>query len=121
MALLTARRGAGPGSNATYSTLNRVLSTYKIYTVTDNGQPERVTVGAISFPSAGQQSSAYALTLTVDGINLGGNIVLFKADGITGAVVYADVGAPDITLTEAFVTESVDKVGGTPVTVPSSV
>ena len=113
--------GAGPGSKSTYSTLNRVLSSCKAYTVTDNGQSETVHVGAMSFPSVGQQSSAYALTLTVDGINLGGNIVLFKADGITGAVVYADIGTPDITQTEAFVTAAVDKVEGKPVTIPSSV
>lgn len=113
--------GAGPGSKATYSKLNRVLSSCKTYTVTDNGQSETVHVGAMSFPSVGQQSSAYALTLTVDGINLGGNIVLFKVDGITGAVVYADIGSPDITQTEAFVTEAVDKVEGKPLTLPSGV
>jgi hypothetical protein len=113
--------GAGPGSKATYSTLNRVLSSCKTYTITDNGQSETVHIGAMSFPSVGQQSSAYALTLTSDGINLGGNIVLFKVDGITGAVVYANIGTPNITQTEAFVTEAVAKIEGKPVTVPSSV
>ena len=57
----------------------------------------------------------------MDGINLGGNIVPFKKDGITGVVVYADIGTPDITQTEAFVNETVDKVEGKPVTVPGSV
>ena len=57
----------------------------------------------------------------MEGISLGGNIVLFKADGITGAVVYADIGTPDITQTEAFVNAAVDKIEGKPVTVPSSV
>lgn len=113
--------GAGPGSKATYSRLNRVLSSCKTYTVSDNGQSETVHIGAMSFPPVGQQSSAFALTLTVEGINLGGNIVLFKADGITGAVVYADIGTPDITQTEAFVTEAVDKIEGKPVTVPNTV
>jgi hypothetical protein len=62
--------GAGPRSKATYSTLDRVLSTCTTYTVKDNGQTETVHVGAMSFPTVGQQSSANALTLTVDGINL---------------------------------------------------
>ena len=113
--------GAGSGSKKTYSTLHRVLSSCKTYTATDNGQSETVHVGAMSFPPVGQQSSAYALTLTVDGINLGGNIVLFKVDGITGAVVYADIGTPDISQTEAFVTEAVDKIEGKPVTASNNI
>jgi hypothetical protein len=36
-------------------------------------------------------------------------------------VVYADIGMPDITQTEAFINAAVNKIEGEPATVPSSV
>ncbi len=110
---------AGPGASRTFAKLSHTLSKCKSYTATSGGQTTTVHVGAMSFPPVGQSSSAYLFTLAVQGINIGADVVLFRVGQTYGAVEYEDIGSPDITQAQAYVTEAVNKVEGKPTKTPS--
>ena len=46
------------------------------------------------------------------GINAGADFVLFKVGSVAGVIEYADIGQPDPSQLQAFVTEAVDKGRG---------
>ena len=111
---------AGSGALHAYTKLSQTLSNCKSYTATNGGQTATVHVGAMSFPQVGQGSSAYALTLTVQGVNLGADLVLFRAGKTFGAIEYEDVGSPDFDQAQAYVSEAVNKVEGKPTVTPTT-
>jgi len=108
----------GPGSVAAYEKLDHVLAGCKQFTAADNGKMITFTVGAMSFPPVASQSTAYSVTFSVDGINAAADIALFRAGAIVGLVLYADIGQPDPSQFQAFVTGAADKVEGKPVPTP---
>ena len=59
----------GHGASTAYNRLNHVLAGCKHFTVSSDGQTLALTVGAMSFPPVGSESSAYGVTMTVKGIN----------------------------------------------------
>ena len=111
---------AGSGALHTYTKLSKALIKCKSYTATSGGQTATVHVGAMSFPQMGQGSSAYALTLTVQGVNLGADLVLFRTGKTFAAIEYEDVGTPDIDQAQAYVREAVNKVEGKPTVTPTT-
>jgi hypothetical protein len=87
---------SGPGSAPRYNELVKALNACnKPYTVTSGTVTGKVSVGAMSFPTVGQRSTAFALTLTVQGVNAGADLVLFQVGSVSGAVDYEDLGQPD--------------------------
>jgi hypothetical protein len=69
----------------------------------------------MSFPTVGDRSSAYAISLQIQGITAGVDVVVFQTGKIIGEVVYEDFGTPDPAQLQAFVTEAVNKVEGKPI------
>lgn len=110
----------GPGAQHAYAKLRGALKRCKSYTATSGGQSATVRVGAMSFPQVGQGSSAYSATLTVEGVNLGADLVLFRVGDVFGAIEYEDIGSPDIEQAQAFVSEAVNKVEGRPTVTPTT-
>jgi len=111
---------SGRVGTAAYNRLNRVLARCKHFSVTSNGETLAATVGAMSFPAVGNESSAYGVTFSVKGINAGADCVLFKVGSVAGLIEYADIGQPDPSQLQAFVTEAVNKVEGKPTTTPTT-
>lgn len=54
------------------------------------------------------------------GINAGADFVLFKVGSVAGVIEYADIGQPDPSQLQAFVTEAVNKVEGKPTVTPTT-
>jgi hypothetical protein len=76
----------------------------------------------MSFPAtAGAKTNAYAFNLTDKGITLGFDLVLFEAGSYAGLVTLGDLGTPDTTLLQYFVSAAIDKAEGKPLpAAPSS-
>ncbi len=102
----------GSGAGRRWGEIEKRLRTCKRYSVSQGGTTEHFTVRAMSFPTVGQRSSAYSMTVSVDGMALGADLVLFQVGKVYGAVVYAQTGSADPTQAQAFITEAVDKVEG---------
>jgi hypothetical protein len=100
----------GPGAKTAYTKLAKALNSCKGYKSTSSGQTQTIHVGVMSFPAVAQESSAYQMTITVQGINAGGDLVLFHQGAVYGAVLYADLGEPDVSIAERYVTKAVAKV-----------
>lgn len=103
-----------------YKELSHVLARCRRFTASGNGQTYNYTVGAMSFPQVGNDSSAYSITFSVQGVSGAIYLVLFQVGSIVGAVGYGDIGRPDTSQFQAFVTEAIDKIEGKPVTVPTT-
>jgi hypothetical protein len=54
----------------------------------------------------------------VHGINLGADFVLFQVGSVAALVIYADIGQPDPSQLQTFVTAAADKLEGKPVPAP---
>jgi hypothetical protein len=103
---------AGQGVSASYTKLTHALANCQTFTYSSGGQKITGKVGPLSFPPVGSHSNAYAITLSVQGVNAGVDAVLFKSGGYVGAVLYESIGTPDLSQAEAFVNEAVSKVEG---------
>jgi hypothetical protein len=110
----------GRGASARYREFNKELSGCKSISFTSNGQTISGTVGAMSFPEVGSRSTAFSITLTVQGINIGVDYVIFEVGQYAGAVGYEDIGQPDVTQVHEFVTEAINKIEGKPTTPPTT-
>jgi len=111
---------SGSAGKAAYNRLNRVLAGCKHFSVVSGGQNLTFTVGAMSFPTVGNESSAYGVTFSVKGINAGADFVLFRTGSVAGLIEYADIGQPDSSQLQAFVTEAVNKIEGKPTVTPTT-
>lgn len=74
----------------------------------------------MSFPTIGQQSAAYALNFTAEGIKIGAVLFVFTTGAFLGALIYEDLGSPDTATVQAFATEAVNKAEGKAVTPPTT-
>jgi hypothetical protein len=74
----------------------------------------------MSFPTIGSQSAAYSVSISVQGVTAGLDIVAFKVGQYIGDVLYEDLGTPDLNQFKAFVTEAVNKIEGKPTTTPTT-
>ena len=104
---------AGKGASSRYNKYVSVLNSCKSVSLTEsNGTTITGSVGAMSFPTVGNASAAFAVNLTSQGINIGVDIVLFRVDKVLGDIVYEDIGSPDTSTLEGFVTKAVNKIAG---------
>ena len=111
---------AGSGAASSYRALNRALAACKSFTSSSGGQKVTGNIGAMSFPSVANGSSAYAIKISIDGIDAGADLVLFKAGKYVGAVLYEDIGTPDPQQVQAFVKEALEKIQGRPTGIPTT-
>lgn len=110
----------GSGAAASYKALNKALAACKSFTSSSGGQKVTGSIGAMSFPSVGSHSTAYAIHISIQGVNAGVDVVLFEAGAYVGAVLYEDIGTPDASQAQAFVKEAVAKVEGKPAVTPTT-
>lgn len=95
-------------------TVNRGLSKCKTFSVQEDGQSTKGSVGKMSFPKMGDQSAAYAMTLTTQGVTLGIDIILFRVGPYVGDLFYADLGSPDISTVQSLTSQAIAKITGRP-------
>ena len=102
----------GPGVAARYRAFVRILSGCKSISFTSNGQNFTGTVGAMSFPRLGNQSSASSIVLMDQGIRAGMDIILFRVADDIGEVFYEDLGTPNANQVQSLATMAVAKIQG---------
>jgi hypothetical protein len=113
---------AGPGAAGRLRSMASTFAKCKTVTLTNSSTGQRVngTMEAMSFPPVGTKSFAYAARFNVQGVTIGLSLVGFSDRGLAGAVLLEDIGQPDTTLLQVFVTAALDKIEGKPVTAPSN-
>jgi hypothetical protein len=105
----------GPSAGATYRAALARINKCTTLSVTNGGTTLSGGGGAMSFPAtAGAKTDAYAFNLTYKGVSLGFDLVLFLAGKYSGLVTLADVGTPDTTLLQYFVSAAIEKAEGRP-------
>ena len=102
----------GPGVAARYRAFVRIFSSCKSISFSSNGQNFTGTVGEMSFPTLGNQSSAYSIVLMDQGIRAGLDIVLFQVANDIGDVFYEDLGTPNVNQVHSLATTAVAKIQG---------
>jgi len=107
---------SGPSAGAVYRAAVKRFNRCTTLNVTSSG----TTVlsgsgGAMSFPAiTGAKTSAYAFNLTDKGVSFGFDVVLFDTGNYAGDLSLADLGTPDTTQLQYFVTAALDKAESKP-------
>jgi hypothetical protein len=111
---------SGSGIDARYRKLKSALTSCRTFSFTASGQTFHGTARAMSFPTFGDRSGAFALAFTDQGVQVGADVVLFKVGPIIGEVLYEALGTPNASQLQAFMTEAVNKIEGKPIVTPAS-
>jgi hypothetical protein len=111
---------SGRNASKRYNQFVHILNSCKTVSFNSNGTTVSGSMGAMSLPTVGDGSKAYALSVSADGINLGADIVLFKEGTVDGQLIYMDLGTPDVTNLQGFVTAALQRIEGKTTTTPSS-
>ena len=67
-------------------------------------------MSALSFPPVGQSSAAYALSFTVDGTTVAGDVVLALEGSTVMGLFYNNLNLVDITVVEGFMNQALAKI-----------
>lgn len=102
---------AGKGAAARYDKFIKTLNGCTSVSFTASGQTVKGTVGAMSFPTVEDSSSAYAMNFTIEGESVGLHVVLFRVGQYDGDIEYVDF-SPDTSTMQAFAQEAAAKVEG---------
>jgi hypothetical protein len=108
----------GSALGARYAKLESALASCRRISFSSGGQVFHGTVRAMSFPTFGDRSAAFALAFTDKDIKVGADVVLFKVGTIIGEVLYEEVGVPNTSQLRAFMTEAINKIEGKPTVTP---
>jgi hypothetical protein len=101
---------SGSGAAARYAKYVKTLNGCTSVSLTTSDGTASGSVGAMSFPTVGNSSSAYALTLTLQGVNVGIDIVMFRVGKVLGDITYEDLGTPDASTVQGFADQAASKV-----------
>ena len=113
---------SGPAVRQQWQALAHALASCRSATITVDGKKAKATVRPLAFPPVASTSSAYAWSLTVTGVPIGVDLVLFETGSYAGYVSYSDLGAPPAVTVTAFVRAAVAKAKtGSTHRVPDSV
>jgi hypothetical protein len=93
---------SGPQAQRRWQSLDSSLARCRTATITVEGEKAPVAIRPLSFPRVGSWSSAYAWTLTISGIPVGVDLILFRAGSYDGYLTYTDVGSPAADTVRAF-------------------
>ena len=99
----------GPSEAARFKAVNAALAKCKSFSFSSQGTTYGGSVGAMSLPKVGDKSSAYTMSLSVKGIKVGIDFVLFKAGPYYAVIEYADLGSPQVTQLQHLVNLAVTK------------
>jgi hypothetical protein len=105
---------------ARYTSFEHTLSKCSAVSVTANGIKVSGTVGALSVPTIGNASAAYAINFTASGETLGIDLILFKEGSTFGLLSYESLGSPTAAAAESLAAAAAEKAQGEPVTPLSS-
>jgi hypothetical protein len=86
------------------------LNACKTFTTTGSGTNYSGTLGAMSSPTYGDQSAAYNLNLTVQGLNFNEGFVVVRKGNYIALVILGDIGSLDSATLQGFVTRAVAKI-----------
>jgi hypothetical protein len=111
----------GSNESARWSTVNKHLAKCKSITVTSGTGSYKASLAAMSFPTVGSQSAAYALTMAIKGVNVGIDLVLFRTGSYVGVVEYGDLGTPSLSQAQTFVSRALSKIKAAPTKAAASV
>jgi pimeloyl-ACP methyl ester carboxylesterase len=100
---------SGPTVHQRWQALARALAACRSATITIAGRKARATIRPLALPRVASTSSAYAWSLTVAGIPVGFDLVLFETGSYAGFVSYADLGAPATATVLTFARAAVAK------------
>ena len=94
--------------------ISQVLSRCGQISLTSDGATITGTIGAMSFPAVGDQSSAWQINLTgtESGISLtvGIDFIVFRKGDTLALIFYGDLGTPDIQTVEHLVQVAASKL-----------
>jgi pimeloyl-ACP methyl ester carboxylesterase len=112
----------GPGVEQAWKQLDDALAGCRSATLVLGGTKVEASVHPLAFAGVSGTSSAYAWTLTVAGIRIGSDLVLFQTGRYRGYLSYAEVGQPRTATVEAFARAALAKAqSGSTVRVPDAV
>lgn len=100
---------SGPGVRQRWQAVARALASCRSATITVDGKKALASVRPLVFPRVATTSSAYAWSLTVAGVQVGFDLILFETGSYAGYVTYADLGPPPMATVLAFVRAAVAK------------
>jgi hypothetical protein len=87
-----------------------ILDGCKEISFTSGGEKYTGSIGAMSFPSLGDRSKAWALTLSNSGVTIGFDVVLVLKGAEIEELALGDLGAPDTDLLKTFCDKALAKL-----------
>jgi hypothetical protein len=124
----TATAGVAFAFNASLPEFSETLATYatpassvvrkavseidRCHTITGTTQGHKFTgtLGAMSFPQYGNQSAAWALSFTLEGITFGDAILAVRKGAIVALFTEGALGSPDLRQFQGFVRKALERV-----------
>lgn len=100
-----------PNAESAFNKGVEALNSCKNFNITGSGSSYPATMGQMSFPAVADQSAAYAISTTIDNVNAGFDLVVFRKGNTLALVVLGDF-SPDTSQLEQFVTTAANKVTG---------
>ena len=88
----------------------RVLAACRSLTMPNGTRKVHAQLGQMSFPKMGNQSAAFALTASVQNINVGADILLVRKGQIVMLLMELDLGTPSLSQFEHFAHLALSKV-----------
>lgn len=101
-----------------YGKYIHVLNGCTTFSFTDQGEQGTGTVGAMSFPTFGNQSESYSVSISVGGQSVNVDVVILRVGRYVANLAYEDY-SPDNATVEAFAQEAAAKTEGKAVTPPT--
>jgi hypothetical protein len=92
--------GTYPTSAAASASFGRgssILDGCTDISITSEGKTITGSIGALSFPSIGDQSKAWSMVFSTDGVTVGFDVVLLQKAAELEEVIIGDLGTPSIT------------------------
>lgn len=78
--------------------------------IASNGQTAKGSIGAMSFPTVGDESAAYAANLDLGGVSVGIDLVIARKGDVALVMFLVDGGSPDTTMLQTSATKALAKV-----------
>lgn len=105
---------SGPNPQQEWTRASGALAKCHSVTVTLGGHRYSATIAPLSFPPVGTQSSAYTWRLTISGLTIDADMVLFAVGRYVGEVTYSELGPAPVQTVEAFANAAVATANGSP-------
>ena len=93
-----------------FRTVETTLNACHSFTETANGTTASGTIGAMSFPTYGDESIAWTADITVEGVTAAQGLVLVKKGSLLTMLALGDTGQLDTTSLQQFTALVVNKL-----------